>query len=294
MSSNGVDITYPPLSKALYLAHDLDEAQQLYVSMLRRTGNIIHSQYAAKLEQARRMLSVSNLKQLEDDFVAFKEHMSVWSQETGIQMLLYRRQKDFLGLNAKIRLYLAEDKHLSQIHDLLGFRIVLRTEYPDTEETVRQCYEALNEVIHFFALSRSCMFLESEPRNGGIISEEEAKKLGIIIPQKTFVIPGFENNVKDYIRFPKSNGYQSLHLLIQTPGELTFEVQVRTTFMDAWSEFSESCRHKQYKLEKYKNSDLGVIDFSKINMPGFKVLPSGELYDSIGLQTSIDPFNVLH
>lgn len=293
MSSAILDIKYPDIAEALYKANNLEEAQALYVSSLRGTHNIFHSQYAAKLEMSRRMLSSSNLKQLEKDFIAFKDHMRVWSKETGIQLYLQRRQKDFLGLNAKIRLFLATGQNLSMINDLLGFRIILKTPYPDNENSIRQCYDVINETMRFFLLNRNCMLMEAEPRNGLEITPQEAEHLGIIVPHKHFLLSGFENNVKDYVLHPKKNGYQGLHTLISTPKGLIFEVQVKTSFMDILADHG-SGNHAKYKATKYEDANLGFIDFSKINMPGFRVLPSGEVYDKIGLQKSIDPFNLLY
>ncbi|WP_248925333.1 GTP pyrophosphokinase [Paenibacillus hamazuiensis] len=59
---------------------------------------------------------------------------------------------------------------------------------------------------------------------------------------------------KDYIRDPKPNGYQSLHLLIEVPvfmsdrqEKVCIEVQIRTIAMDFWA----SLEHKiYYKYEK--------------------------------------------
>lgn len=60
--------------------------------------------------------------------------------------------------------------------------------------------------------------------------------------------------IKDYIKYPKPNGYQSLHLLVEIPVFLTnrtehvkVEIQVRTIAMDFWA----SLEHKiYYKFEK--------------------------------------------
>ncbi|MDT8862889.1 GTP pyrophosphokinase family protein [Alkalihalobacillus sp. MEB130] len=55
--------------------------------------------------------------------------------------------------------------------------------------------------------------------------------------------------VKDYIKNPKPNGYQSLHLVLQVPifmsdrvEEVCVEVQIRTIAMDFWA----SLEHKIY------------------------------------------------
>lgn len=61
--------------------------------------------------------------------------------------------------------------------------------------------------------------------------------------------------VKDYIKHPKPNGYQSLHLLIEIPvymsdrrEDVSVEIQIRTIAMDFWA----SLEHKIYY--KYNQS----------------------------------------
>lgn len=57
---------------------------------------------------------------------------------------------------------------------------------------------------------------------------------------------------KDYIKNPKSSGYRSLHLIIQTPIFLqegkrmvTVEVQLRTIAMDFWASLEHKLRYKK-------------------------------------------------
>lgn len=290
--SAAVDIKYPSLAEALYKASSLDDARLIYIEDLRSTENLIHLQYAAKLSQCRKMLSPQKLKQLERDFIGYKEHLRTWSKKTNVQMCLQRRQKDFLGLNSKIRLYLNTGKNLSKIKDMLGFRIVIKTGHPDDATSIAHCYDVLNETIRFFVRERKCFLLEAEPRSGKPITKAFAEKHHVFIPEKSIILHGFENNVKDYVLNPKHNGYQSLHLLFSTPADVIFEVQIRTASMDIIAEYGP-CKHSSHKADKYEDIDLGYIDFTKINIPGFSVLPSGELYDKIGLQQAIDPFNSL-
>lgn len=56
---------------------------------------------------------------------------------------------------------------------------------------------------------------------------------------------------KDYIREPKTNGYRSLHLVIQTPvylsdskEEVYVEVQIRTIAMDFWASLEHELKYK--------------------------------------------------
>ena len=57
--------------------------------------------------------------------------------------------------------------------------------------------------------------------------------------------------VRDYIKSPKSNGYRSLHLVVEVPvylseGRLSVpvEVQIRTIAMDFWATLEHSLRYK--------------------------------------------------
>ena len=57
--------------------------------------------------------------------------------------------------------------------------------------------------------------------------------------------------VRDYIKSPKSNGYRSLHLVVEVPVYLSegrlavpVEVQIRTIAMDFWATLEHSLRYK--------------------------------------------------
>lgn len=62
-------------------------------------------------------------------------------------------------------------------------------------------------------------------------------------------------NVKDYIKFPKENGYRSLHMIINV--EVTFseqvqkipvEVQIRTIAMNFWASTEHQLRYKKDRV----------------------------------------------
>lgn len=66
---------------------------------------------------------------------------------------------------------------------------------------------------------------------------------------------------KDYIASPKSNGYQSYHMIIANDG-LKVEIQLRTILMDAWSSLETILIYK--KKESPSAEILGKIHkFSK-------------------------------
>ncbi|MBQ3508887.1 MAG: GTP pyrophosphokinase family protein [Peptococcaceae bacterium] len=61
--------------------------------------------------------------------------------------------------------------------------------------------------------------------------------------------------VKDYIKYPKDNGYRSLHLLVEVPvfmtdktERVTIEVQIRTIAMDFWASLEHKLYYKKGKV----------------------------------------------
>lgn len=70
---------------------------------------------------------------------------------------------------------------------------------------------------------------------------------------------------KDYIENPKPNGYQSLHLILETPVYLTdhirrvpVEIQIRTVAMDFWASLEHKIYYKQHmrQVPFYIRDDL--------------------------------------
>lgn len=54
--------------------------------------------------------------------------------------------------------------------------------------------------------------------------------------------------VKDYVRKPKRNGYESYHLVMDVPVEnesVRVELQLRTSIMDAWAEMDNRISYKK-------------------------------------------------
>jgi (p)ppGpp synthase/HD superfamily hydrolase len=103
-----------------------------------------------------------------------------------------------------------ETKHehrLENIMDVIGLRVVITPKVPEEDDGVNEsdrgvwlCYHVLGLVQHLYGF---------QP-----------------VPTK----------VKDYISFPKPNGYQSLHTALIADGQL-IEVQIRTKMMHRVAEF---------------------------------------------------------
>lgn len=281
-------ISFPDLQGVLESKETLDEAWAFYVKLLRANPSISNSLYANKLEEFRHMLAPTKLRELGKEFYEVKEHLRKLSKKYDVKMRLTRRQKDFIGLNEKIRLYIINNKPMDTIRDFLGFRVTLCTGQGDTKETIKLCYEVLNELMQYFIMNGS-LLTEAEPILEGECEESIKEKL--IIPSESLVIPGFEDNVKDYIRNPKANGYQSLHCVVRKTDGPLFEIQIRTMAMEYRAEFG-SASHLPYKINKYVGAGI-KLDLSKIKIKGFQASGDGQICDLVGLVNSVDPFGLL-
>lgn len=106
---------------------------------------------------------------------------------------------------------------------------------------------------------------------------------GIVIPEKSFFSPEYQQWVKDYIMNPKSSGYQSLHVVFMDPRTgRCFEIQVRNFLMHIHAESHSSAGHDAYKKQRYSDTDI-VFDRSKINMDGYAFVEE-QVFDFIGLE----------
>lgn len=281
-------ISFPDLQGVLETSMTLDDAWVKYVKLLRANPSISNSLYANKLEEFRHMLAPTKLRELEKEFYEVKEHLRKLSKKYDVKMRLTRRQKDFIGLNEKIRLYIINNKPMDTIRDFLGFRVTLCTGQEDTEETIKLCYEVLNELMQYFIMNGS-LLTEAEPILEGECEGSIKEKL--IIPSESLVIPGFEDNVKDYVLNPKANGYQSLHCVVRKTDGPLFEIQIRTMAMEYRAEFG-SASHLPYKINKYVGAGI-KLDLSKIKIKGFQASGDGQICDLVGLVNSVDPFGLL-
>ena len=87
---------------------------------------------------------------------------------------------------------------------------------------------------------------------------------------------------RDYIKCPKPNGYQSLHIQMESKKnkDLNYETQIRTFYMESQSKSSNEIAHNKYKPRLLnENSLLRAPLYSVI--PPFKDPETGkyEVYD---------------
>ena len=132
-----------------------------------------------------------------------------------------------------------EEHNLDQIVDVVALRVIITPREGD--EGVWLCYHVLGLVQH---------------------------------------LPGFQpvpTRVKDYISFPKPNGYQSLHTNLMLKGQ-TIEVQIRTQDMHQVAEYGMAS-HWAYKEEQRRGSQFTTPWLSSIKDWG--VMNSRDFVDSV-------------
>lgn len=176
-----------------------------------------------------------------------------------ISITINCRQKSFQSMVCKVIKNYLEGKSVD-LFDLLAFRIVLDSLY-SKEELEPYCYTVKDICISFFRDKRSTL----------------------CTPNK---LVGSDGLMKDYIKNPKANGYQSIHLAFKTREKDVFEVQIRTLDMHDKGENGEA-DHGQYKDDEYALLEPYIyFNIDEVRAPLFRRLSNGTLYDQIGLLTA--------
>lgn len=291
------NFNFPDMRLALYAAKTFPELWQLYADQLSSSKEPYNLQYAAKLSGLAKDLTPKHLRSLKKELEYFTKNIQGKSSFKPI--VIERRQKSWIDLNSKCRLYTLEGKNLSKIHDMLGFRMILSTpvivsenRVQNSPESIEHCYEMLNETLLYFSRN-GYLLIEAEPRSGNEMLPQDYEKYGIVVPEKNFIIPVYRNCVKDYVRHPKDTGYQALHIYVQTPDGVVFELQIWDLFMQYIATHGPAS-HITHKKEKYDEQTKIKFDFSKVHIPGFKAFPDGSIIDNVGLQQAVDPFSNLY
>lgn len=274
-------LAFPDITGVLYREKSFDDIQNSYIKELKEDGSLYNTVYSNKLLEYKNLINNQvALEKLGQDFYELTNLLS----NLGIKAKVLRRQKSYIGYNEKIRLFLQTGKPLSKILDVLGFRIIIGNSPIDDINTIKSCYDVMNTIINFFIFQKNCFPLEAEPLLETGFCQDKYPQ--IVVPKEPFLIEDFVVNVKDYIKNPKDNGYQSLHVVIHSPDDINFEIQIRTKAMDDHAEFKDAS-HDKHKNKRYPYRIL--FERERIHISGYELTDNG-LIDSVGLEKSIDPF----
>lgn len=176
------------------------------------------------------------------------------------------------------------------IKDMLAVRIIILNE--TNLKTLKKCYDI------FFAVISSLTKLNNDYLNFPLIVSEPDKLItssafeqedfpDILVPEIKFP-DNFERVVKDYMRYPKKNGYQSLHCSFEIPSlspkyaGLNMEIQLRTLKQHEWAEYLNASHSKYKRARSEKMDKIFYFDPKRVNIAGYS-----ELSDFCGLSKPI-------
>ena len=122
----------------------------------------------------------------------------------------------------------------------LDFEIKARTKaIPSIYSKMKKQEIEFDEVYDFFAIR---IILNSDPEN-------EKAECWKAYSHVTDIYPPNTSRLRDWISAPRPNGYESLHVTVEAPGNNWVEVQIRTQRMDEHAEKGMAA-HWRYKEQK--------------------------------------------
>lgn len=245
------------LQEHLYNCSTVPKALDSYIKELSNSSDIEKIMHANKLRSYQNV--INDKTYLRDMRSLFNRTFDLLvKNHPRLRFSIAGRRKSLISTERKILQYTKLGRSLDLIRDFFAFRLIL---FGDSSlNLVEHCYKVIEEIIEF-AISN------------GFTPCDRLPLLGVddITDHKNEYFSNFKYKqfIKDYICFPKHNGYQSLHLvLVDTKGRY-LEIQVRTVDMHAQIE-SGIANHEDYKKSKYK------LDFSldreKINLDGYRFI----------------------
>lgn len=258
----------------LYNQYTVPCVIEKYTQELLASGKVKDIMHANKLISYQNMIKDKNF--LKDLRKLFNETYDLLNKKHPyLHFSIEGRRKSLISVERKIRLYSSLDKSLDLIRDLFAFRIILFGD--ETINLIQHCYKVMEEIINY-AVSKGYTPCAALPLIG--VSDMNTQH------NDYFNHFQYKQYIKDYICFPKENGYQSLHLvLVDTQGRY-LEIQVRTLNMHTLAEAGDA-KHQTYKKNKY-NIDFS-IEREKIHIHGYSFY-NNQVFDLAGVENALVVF----
>ena len=202
-----------------------------------------------------------------------------------INFKIQGRRKGAINSIEKMLSLLKKGVPLDLFRDSMGTRVILFGN--ETEALQAEAYATLTKIIDLMQTKRFIL-CEADKITRKVKLDDN---VNVLIPKKSLIPKIYKCGVKDYVKYPKHNGYQSLHAVFRAraPHSAFIEIQVRTEEMHLNAEFL-SANHDSHALDRYGERLHSKLDFSKVHIPGFRYLSNDLMYDDIGLQTSLLTF----
>lgn len=265
----------------LYSSTSIPELVKKYSAALRKASSVDNMLHATKLEEYRNIITdkklLASIRRTFNDLYKVIE-----SSEPNLRFYFEGRRKSFVSAEAKINLYLSQNKSLDELRDFLAFRIIAF--WDDSPLVIKKCYNLMTKIIDFMIVKgfTPCSSTPAFDTAGF----DKSNFPEIIVPEKSLLPKEYHHLVKDYILHPKKSGYQSLHAIFKDPYGRCFEVQIRTFDMHMHAESSSAAGHDSYKSARYSETGLS-FDMAKIKMPGYGIFNDDEVFDFIGLEKAL-------
>jgi len=245
------------LQEHLYNHSTVSEVLKSYINELLQSSEIEKIMHANELIAYQNV--INDKAYLSDMRLLFNRTFDLLSKNhPKLRFSIAGRKKSLISTERKILQYIELGQSLDLIRDFFAFRIIL---FGDSSlNLVEHCYKVIEEIIEF-AISNGFTPCGRLPLLGVTDITDHKNEYFSKFKYKQFI--------KDYICFPKANGYQSLHLvLVDTKGRY-LEIQVRT--IDMHSEIQTGiANHEDYKKSKY-NLEF-PLDREKIKLEGYKFI----------------------
>lgn len=245
------------LQEHLYNHSTVSEILDSYIKELSESTEIEKVMHANKLKAYQ---NVINDKTYVKDMRTFfnKTFNLLIKKHPNLRFSIAGRKKSLISTERKILQYIELGRSLDLIRDFFAFRIILFGN--SSLDLIEHCYKVIEEIIEL-GISNGFTPCDRLPLLGVTDIKDHKNNYFSNFKYKQFI--------KDYICFPKANGYQSLHLvLVDTKGRY-LEIQVRTIDMHTAIE-TGIANHDDYKKSKY-NLDY-PIEREKINLEGYRFI----------------------
>lgn len=268
------------LQDYLYSLKTVDEVLERYIEELKSKGSIDSTLHASALIAYKNIINDKQFLKEASDFFE-KIYILLENEHPNLYFNISGRQKSLVSTERKILRYLNLGKSVDLIHDFFAFRIILfNSSSINVEE---HCYKVMKQIIEL-AIKSGYTPCERLP----LIDTADTET-------KNNFFSDFEyrHYIKDYICFPKKNGYQSIHLVLRDEKSRYFEIQTRTLDMHVHAESSPEANHHKYKENKYKISPLS-LDREKISIYNYSYINDENnnelIFDFAGIEDPITIF----
>jgi len=272
----------PKLAFSDYADEQAENLRQMFVAMT-DDYRIIIVKLADRLHNMRTLRHMKPEKQIKisretlDIFAPLAHRMGIWQFKSELEDIafMYLYPQEYKSLNRKLRLHQSKfretlDKSQEIMRTTLASDPTLREQVADIQVygRTKEIYslwhkmeireeQNLDHIVDVVALR---VIIKPKEMERLLDEAEPPADRGVWLCYHVLGLvqhlPGFQpvpTRVKDYISFPKPNGYQSLHTALMWNGQ-TIEVQIRTSSMHQVAEYGMASHWAYSDRKKRKSS----------------------------------------